>query len=202
MKKNILQLLMTFLLFISVNATAQNCCLDNYSALETNVYAKILGGANFLQKNNSHSTFKTGYLVAGSVGYSSCYGLSIEGEYAFRKNTIKKISFAGEGSSNHGYFQTSSYMANLLWDVPCILWNIEPFIGAGIGYDSQRLHSSNSLVVFNQKWNRFSWQLMIGLSYLVLCNTEMTLEYKFHQASPHLNNHSVGIGLLYRFGRL
>ncbi len=62
--------------------------------------------------------------------------------------------------SKHGHFQTSSYMANLLWDLPlsswgCAFWNIQPFIGAGIGYDFQQMHSSNSRIIFNQKWNQF-----------------------------------------------
>ena len=133
------------------------------------------------------------------------YGLRLEAEYAFRRNAIKKIDFFVEGSSKHGHFQTSSYMANLLWDLPlsswgCAFWNIQPFIGAGIGYDFQQMHSSNSRIIFNQKWNHFSWQVMAGLAYPIFCNTEITLEYKFHQGGRHFYNHSIGIGLVYKFG--
>jgi outer membrane autotransporter protein len=95
-------------------------------------------------------------------------------------------------------------MANLLWDLPlsswgCAFWNIQPFIGAGIGYDFQQMHSSNSRIIFNQKWHHFSWQVMAGLAYPLFCNTEITLEYKFHQGGCHFNNHSVGVGLVYKF---
>ena len=88
------------------------------------------------------------------------YGLRLEAEYAFRRNAIRKIDFYAEGSSKHGHFQTSSYMANLLWDLPlsswgCAFWNIQPFIGAGIGYDFQQMHSSNSRIVFNQNGTFF-----------------------------------------------
>ena len=53
------------------------CCVD-----ETNFYAKILGGANFLQNtkiDGNKSTYQTGYIIAGSLGYCWCYGLRLEG---------------------------------------------------------------------------------------------------------------------------
>jgi len=208
MKKNILLLVMSLLLFMAPEAHAQKWrdkvfgggCVD-----ETHFYGKILSGATFLQ-NGSHcgnkTTYETGNIIAGTLGYCWNYGLCLEAEYAYRRNAIKKIHFYGEGFSNRGHFQASSYMANLLWDVPlsllgCVLGNIQPFIGAGIGYDFQNLHSSNSRVVFNQKWKHFSWQMIAGLAYPIFCNTEITLEYNFHQGGCHFNNHTVGIGLLY-----
>lgn len=221
MKKNILQLLMSLLFFTTADSQAQEwcqewceedfCCYeDNCCVDETNFYAKILGGANFLQNttiDENKSTYKTGYIIAGSLGYCWCYGLSLEAEYAFRRNAIRKIHFFTEGFSKHGHFQTSSYMANLLWDLPlsswgCAFWNVQPFIGAGIGYDFQHMHSSNSRIVFNQKWHHFSWQAMAGLAYPLFCNTEMTLEYKFHQGGCHFYNHTLGVGIVYKFGSL
>lgn len=215
MKKNILLLLMSLLFFMAADAQAQewcdedpcyyedNCCVD-----EINFYAKISSGANFLQNiaiGGNKSTYQTGYIIAGSLGCCWRYGLRLEAEYAFRRNAIRKICFFGEGVSNHGHCQASSYMSNLLWDLPlsswgCAFWNIQPFIGAGIGYDFQQMHSSNSRIVFNQKWNHFSWQVMAGLARPIFYNTEITLEYKFHQGSCHFYNHSVGLELVYKFG--
>lgn len=212
MKKNILQLLTSLLFFMAVDAQAQEscCCDDRYCVDGTNFYAKILGGANFLQdiaSEGNESTYQPGYIISGSLGYYWRYGLRLEAEYAFRRNAISKIHFFGEGSSTNGHFQTSSYMANVLWDMPfalwdSALWNFHPFIGAGIGYDSQQMHSSNSLIIFHQKWNHFAWQVMAGLVYPLFCNTEVTVEYKFHQGGSHFNNHSVGVGLVYKFGCL
>lgn len=208
MKKNILLLLMSLLFFKAADVQAQewcdedSCCVD-----EGNFYGKILGGANFLQNTavgGNKTTFKTGYIIAGSLGYCWRYGFRLEAEYAFRRNAIRKIHFFGEGYSKHGHFQASSYMANLLWDLPLSSWgcacgDIQSFIGAGIGYDFQQMYSSNSRIVSNPKWNRFSWQAMAGLAYPVFCNTEITLEYKFHQGGCHFYNHSVGVGLVYKF---
>lgn len=210
MKKNILLLLC----FIAANAQGQEwyvedaCCYEDcYYAGEKNFYAKIFSGANFLQNTEatgSKSTYQAGYIIAGSLGYRWCYGLRLEAEYAFRRNAISKIHFFGQGYSKHGHYQASSYMANLLWDLPlsswgCAFWDTQPFIGAGIGYDCQQVHSSNSRIVFKQKWNHFAWQLMAGVAYPIYCNTKITLEYIFHQAGSHFNNHSIGVGLIYNF---
>lgn len=209
MKKNIPLLLMLFLFFMAAGMHAQEwCAQDSCCVEEKNFYVKISTGANFLQNiaiDGNKSTYQTGYMIASSLGYCWCYGLRVEGEYAYRRNAIRKIHFFGEDSSKHGHFQASSYMANLLWDLPLSTWgcafcNIQPFIGAGLGYDHQHMHSSNSRIVFNQKWNHFSWQLMAGLAYPIFCRTDLSLEYKFHQGRCHFYNHFVGVGITYKLG--
>lgn len=199
------------LFFMAAGAQAQEqrpvekCCVDR-----SNFYAGILGGANFLQDtstNGNKASYKAGYIAGGSLGYCWHYGLRFEAEYAFRRNGISKINFITQGSSHHGYFQTSSYMANVLWDLPlcswgCSFWNIQPFIGAGIGGDCQKMHSSNSRIIFNQKWNHLSWQAIAGFAYPIFRNTLITLEYKFHQGGSHFYNNSIGVGLVYKFGYL
>ncbi len=205
MIRSIQLLLMPLLFFIAADARAyeDSCCLD-----EMNFYCKIFGGANFLQNttlNGNETKYHTGYIIGGSFGYYCCYGLRVEGEYAYRRNAISKIDLFGQGSSKHGNFQNSSYMANLLWDLPLSFWDcacgdIRSFIGAGIGYDFQQMNASNSRIDFHQKWNHFSWQLMAGLAYPIFTNTEVALEYKFHQGGCHFYNHSLGVGLNYTFG--
>jgi opacity protein-like surface antigen len=145
-------------------------------------------------------------LIDGALGYCwRDYGVRFEGEYAFRRNAISKIDFITQGHSKHGHFQTSSYMGNLLWDFPlcswgCEFWKLQPFIGAGVGCDFQQMRSSNSRIVFNQKWTHFSWQAIAGLSYPIFHHGEITLEYKFHQGGSHFYNNSIGVGLVYKFG--
>jgi opacity protein-like surface antigen len=212
MKKNIPLLLMSVLFFMAADAQAQDWRTEESCRFDgMNFYAKALGGANFLQNttiNGNKASYQTGYIVGGSLGYCwRRYSLRLEGEYAYRRNGISKIDFITEGSSNNGHFRASSFMANLLWDLPvcswgCTLWNIRPFIGGGIGCDLQKMHASNSRIVFNQNWTRLSWQLMAGLAYPIFRNTEITLEYKFHEGGSHFYNHSVGVGLVYKFGFL
>lgn len=199
-KKNIIQFTMLLLFFIAADAQAQECCEEDPC-----YYVKIWGGVNFLENTvitENRSAYCSGYIIAGSLGYCWDYGLSFEAEYAFRRNAIKEIHFFVEGYSERGHFQASSYMANLFWDLPLSSYfeNFQPFIGAGIGHDYQKMHSCNSRVVFKQKWNHFAWQLMAGISYPLYCNVDSTLEYKFHQGGCRFYNHSVGVGIIYKFG--
>ncbi len=199
MKTNILLLLMSLSIFMAADASCYGgSCY----------YAKFFSGANFMQTAKKISankpTYQTGYNISASLGYCWQYGLRLEGEYAYRKNTIREIDFFGEGFSKHGQVKVSSYMANVLWDLPLSLWgcpflNIKPFVGAGCGYDYRQMHSSNSRIRFTEKWHHFSWALMAGLAYPVIFNTEVTLEYKFHQAGCRFNDHTLGAGLLYKF---
>jgi opacity protein-like surface antigen len=204
--KKIFLLLVSLLFVMAVEAQERSvddsCCADM-----KNVYAKIFGGTNFLQNTSvsgNNASYDAGYIFAGSLGYCWRYGLHWEGEYAFRRNAINKITFSSQGSSTNGHFQTSSYMGNMLWYVPLSTltgrcWNFRPLIGIGVGYDFEQMSASNSRVDFNQKWHVFSWQAMAGLAYTVFCNAEFTLEYKFHQGD-HFYNNAIGIGFAYKFG--
>jgi len=199
--KKIIPSLLYPLFFITAHAQAEEKC-----TVKGNFYAEALGGANFLQNttiNGNKTTYETGYVVGGLLGYNwNHYRLRFEAEYAFRRNAISRVHFVTEGSSHHGHFQTSSYMGNLLWDWPVSFWHIRPFIGAGIGYDFQQMHSSNSRIVFSQQWHHFSWQLMAGLSYPILRTLDISLQYQFHQGGSHFNNNSLIAGLTYKFGFL
>lgn len=196
--KNISLLIMSLFLLITADVRAELCCADT-----TNLYARVLGGANFLQNttiNGNKTNYETGYVVTGAVGYDWCRWLSVEAEYAYRRNGINKIDFYVEGFSNCGYYHSSSITANLLWDLPFCSWRrrcgfVHPFVGAGAGYNFQKMHASNSRFVFNQKWNQFSWQLLCGIAYPIVYDIEMILQYTFHQGGCHFNNHSLEIGL-------
>lgn len=206
MKRNILLVLM---FIIAIDLQALKWCEKNAFCIErTNVYGKIFSGLNLLQNtsiNGNTTTYQPGYIAAATLGYRWYCGLRLEAEYAFRRNSISTINFVGQGSSNNGYYHNSSYMANIVWDVPlssvgCLFWNAKPFLGAGVGYDFQQIRSSNSLVIFRQNWPHLSWQLMGGFTYPLFCKTEMTLEYQFHQGNTHFYNHALGLGLIYHFG--
>jgi opacity protein-like surface antigen len=201
-------------MLICIYGSAQaNTCEDwcgREACVDSPFYVEAFGGANFLQTDQRHgikSDYQTGYLFSGSLAYRWCYGLRLEAEYAYRRNTLKKIHFFGRSFRTHGHFQSSSYMANLLWDLPlsscgCDLWKIRPFIGAGIGYGLQQLSSHNSAFVFTKmKKKHVAWQLIAGLSYPLFCHTDISIEYKFHKGGfSHIYNHSVGLGLTYNFG--
>lgn len=209
MKKNIPLLLTSLLFFTAADVQAQEEQTENCCDYSMNFYAKFFSGPNFLQNtkiSGNKTSYQTGYIVSGMLGYSWCnYGMRLEAEYAYRRNAISKIHFISGSSSRHGHFQNSSFMGNLFWDLPlckwgCSFWKIQPFVGAGMGFDYQDMHASNSLIVFNDKWNKFSWQAMAGFAFPLFRNAEITVEYKFHQGGGHFYNHAIGVALVYKFG--
>lgn len=191
------------------NAFCEDFCMTPYCDDEqNNYYTEIFGGANFIQSDRrSHvkSVFKTGYTIAASVGYKWCYGIRWEAEYAFRRNQVKDIHFFGRSFGSSGHYQSSSYMANLLWDIPLECWGlnawgIHPFVGGGIGWDYQILRARRHQRTFRDSKKHFAWQGMAGLALPFYCNTDLSLEYRYHQGGlTYLHNHTIGLGLKYNF---
>lgn len=172
-------------------------------AFAENVYISFLGGANFVEFHQHEGIkphFQTGYLLSGAVGYEWCNGLSLEAEYAYRRTSMSKIHYFGQDFHIPGSFQSSSYMANLIWDFPieCFLSDSSLFLGGGIGYDVQQFHASQDGFRLNDNKKGFSWQWMVGLEYLLCNQTKISLEYKFHKGPlKNVYNHAIGVGLSY-----
>ena len=185
-------------------AFESNTCEPTVCCDTPEFYVKGLGGLNFIQVRNHGFTsrIKTGYIASATVGYRLGYDLRVEGEYAYRRNRFKHVS---------GNVNANSFMANLLWDMPvgqcgCDLLDLTPYVGAGIGYDIQKVNVSvrtgrHSRQSFHHTKKSFAWQAIAGVSVPVYCNTDMSLEYKFHQAtSTRIYDHSIGLGVTYNFG--
>jgi len=207
--------MVSMLLCVLTNAQADeycDCCYDECydRCMDSNTfYAEILGGANFLQTQKSDGIkydYQAGYIISGSLGYRWFYGLRLEGEYAYRRNRLKKYHIFGRSFKLHGHFQSSSYMANLIWDLPLSCWGwgclkIKPFIGGGIGYDLQQVKSHKEGLYYRETKKNFAWQVIAGLGYPLFCNTDISFEYKLHKGGfKHIYSHSAMVGLTYKFG--
>lgn len=211
MKKKFISAFLGILIVSCADIFAQDNCYYEYECCKDNqnFYAEVFGGGNFLQTETHggiKSNFKTGYIVGGSLGYRFCYGVRLEAEYAFRRNSFKSVHFFGRTFSMNGHFQSSSIMANLLWDIPFAAWGwnlckIQPIIGAGVGYDLQRIHGVNETMIYDKTSRQFAWQVIAGLSYPIFCNTDISVEYIFHKGGfNYIYNHSIVGGLSIKFG--
>lgn len=56
---------------------------------EEGFYAGIIGGANWLSRQDSRSDHQAGYLIGFDLGYSMCNNFSFEGEFVYRRNHLK-----------------------------------------------------------------------------------------------------------------
>lgn len=211
--KNFILLLAAFILICKEDGYAQECAelsyMDSGDLDDCPYYAKISGGVNFLQTDRRGEIdydFETGFIVSGSLGCRLCYGFRLEAEYAYRRNCANNVHFFGRTFSVGGHFQSSSYMANLIWDIPlenwgCYFYGIQPFIGGGIGYDVQQIHLCNFAFTIHGCKRDFAWQILAGLEYPIFCHTDLSLFYKFHQGGfSQIYCHSLELGLSYSFG--
>lgn len=181
--------------------------------------------------NNTHQrlNFDTGYVAGGIIGYRWCEGLRLEAEASYRRNELRShkhdsSSSSSSSSSNtrhHGHLSEWAYMVNGIYEVPscywdcwdcCRCWDIVPYIGAGIGYGVQRLHTSHSNESgllddssshhHNHKGRKkgFAWQVMAGLVYHVSCNFDMSLGYRFHKGRLNsVYNHALDVAAIFHF---
>lgn len=167
-------------------------------------YARLAAGVNVLQTESDAEIqpyFNTGYIVSGAVGYHLPYCLSMEAEYAHRRNTMSKIHYYGQSFSNGGAFHSSSYMVNLLWESPmCICKNVWPYLGGGIGYDVQKFCTQDDGFHFKRNKKGFAWQIILGLIAPIFEGNEISLEYQYHKGPlKGIYSHAIELGYIYTF---
>ena len=196
-------------------------------------YVGGYGAANFLQFDRNHNNLhhhnnRVGYALAGAIGYRWCNNFRLEAEVSYRHNKLHRHRFFGSSSSDllgssssgfgrrHNSYREWSYLANAYYDLPTCWW-VNPYVGAGIGYASQRLHRNNGLLTsdsslvsldssssdFGGHRNRrrgFAWQVIGGVAYPIDECLEVSVEYRFHMGRLNrLYNHDIGAALRYFF---
>lgn len=179
MNKYLLSLLFTLSLCLNANAQVlpeHECCItEALPCCEShNFYVRGLYGVNVCSYHN----INVGYIASASFGYRFNYGIRLEGEYAFRKNSMTKCS---------------SYMINGLYDIPLNFdcYELQPYVGIGLGRSVRGVH-----------WNfyGYSWQLIAGFDFPLSSRIDLCAEYKYHRFRSRISNHSVGLGFVYKFG--
>lgn len=172
-------------------------------------YIKALGGVDLVhaQKHDGIKPhFDTGYIVSGTLGYHWHYGFALEAEYAYRRNSLDSLWYYGLPFDVSGDYWSSSCMANLLWDFPSrhskSFWGrLYPYMGAGVGYDFQRIRAHKSGFVWKEKGDGFAWQAIGGIRYLISPHFDIGIEYKFHKGPlDGVSINSIGLSLSYAFG--
>lgn len=182
-------------------------------------YVGATGAANFLQNTKKHrGRYETGFFGAVDLGYRWCSGLHLEAEVAYRYNRGKR--------HHRGYYDTAftnrrrghrdvwAAMVNVLYDVNMfdLCWNIQPYVGVGIGYAHVRNERHNNFVYDtgyarhrnHKDDNQFAWQVIAGLAYPIACNIDLAVEYRFFDTTTrrherNIYNHDIGANLKYYF---
>lgn len=106
---------------------------------------------------------------------------------------------SGSHHKNKGHLKAWSYMVNAYYDIPAgwDCYSILPYIGFGLGYSQQKLKTPH---ICEAKKNGFAWQVMLGLDYVIDCNMDVALEYRFHKGkAEHFYNHDLLLVGKYHF---
>lgn len=134
------KLLLTLALMLGLGTTSLKA--DNF-------YVAGFAGTNWIQDYLKHIDLNTkiGYTYGGSFGYKwACSGWRVEGEFAYRKNTINHFKFRRFSTGAHGRQSYTSGMGNIFYDF-CLpnTW-ITPFIGPVLAGMNKKLTSS--IIIF------------------------------------------------------
>jgi len=173
------------------------------------MYVGGLGAASFLDSNRRHhhrrQEYNVGWAAGGLLGYRWCEGWRAEFEATYRDNKPRKHRRGGN-------YRSWSFMFNGYYDFTdwsCCLCDITPYVGAGVGYTTERTRfrhrRRNDVVVLSGRNNHhsrhgFAWQVMAGLSYPICECAEISLEYTFHKGRERrFYHHDIGGELKYYF---
>jgi OOP family OmpA-OmpF porin len=146
-------------------------------------------GANWLQemggntgptRANVNTEFKTGYGLLGALGYGYGNGWRTELEANWRDNKVDSLSrnsvnqaAAGGNVSSFGVF------GNALRDFDLGL-PVTPHLGVGLGWlRSNAELKGGGLTIADDHDDLIGYQLIAGLSYPVMQQLKLTLDYRF-----------------------
>jgi len=173
----------------------------------TGLYVGLGAGVNLMQdEHTSGSTLAgaafpaangdlklhLGPAFVGSVGWGFGNGLRAEVEANFRYNAIYGVENSGiPGQSAGGHEQKFGGMVNVLYDFVGLTPYVQPYVGAGIGYEGvfeQNLHGSATFGGVtgvshfpNQTDGRFAYQAILGAAMPIqaMPGLALTAEYRF-----------------------
>jgi OmpA-OmpF porin, OOP family len=200
----------------------------------TGLYMGGGAGANFLQRETFSTTIPhsssgnvrtdIGPAVEMSLGWGFGNGIraEIEADYMQNNGFNNPQGFGGPGTAG-GQEQKAGMMANVLYDFVGIVPMVQPYIGAGVGYQQvfmSQLHVSDGTTVFsspNTNRGAFAYQGILGAAVPVPMapGLAITLEYRFMGLAGNRTygttsgaevtqsndyNHTILIGFRYNFG--
>ncbi len=122
-----------------------------------------------------------------SLGYGFGNGLRAEVEGSYRYNTLNNLTGFGNVSTGGAKEQKYGAMVNVLYDFVGLSTMVQPYIGAGVGYQAvnmQNGYGANTLgrVTFgNSTQGAFAYQAILGAAMPIASvpGLALTAEYRF-----------------------
>lgn len=197
MKKHVFALLALASTVMGAGLQGSECCDEGF-------YVGGFAGVNFLQNIEKHGVdakFKTGFAGGIAGGYKFRNNVRGEAEFAYRRNTLKSISFDDESLDLHGSkltAETYSVMGNVYYDFDmncwgCMSYGFTPYIGVGAGWAQNKIKASSHDIEISGKDSGFAYQGIAGVSYRICHKTDLGLEYRYFASKHDFRDHTVAI---------
>jgi len=145
-------------------------------------YVTAFGGANWDNVINANGVDDSaGYVVGGAVGthVKSVPGLRLEGELAFRQNTVKVFKLI---DADH---DTYTLMANAVYDLPLEVATMRPYVLAGVGYGKSEA-TFTDIALARLEASGVAWQVGAGVNIAITDGVKAGIGYRYVQA-PEIN---------------
>ena len=157
--------------------------------------------------------FEPGWGLEGSGGYAWDNGVRMEGELAYRRSAVDKITGTGATSAS-GSIRNLSLMDNAFYDFHNST-RFTPYVGAGIGgsfVDAQNVATVNTRTL-DQNRLAFAYQGIAGVQADIDKHWSITADYRYFRtlapdfktnlgdhATTENASHNIMIGVRYSFG--
>jgi opacity protein-like surface antigen len=115
--------------------------------------------------------FEGGFVGKASVGWGFGNGLRAEVEGNFLSNKAHQASFLGPGTSAGGFEYKAGGLVNALYDFTTLSPYFQPYIGAGVGYESVKWNNVRAyspeyfLGTSTTTKGSFAYQGILGVAY-------------------------------------
>lgn len=178
-------------------------------------YVGGFGGADWvnIDRLEKHYDVKSnvGFTGGASLGYKFNNGFRVEGEVAYRRNSldgkhhVKGYSSESDHHRPHGSMHAWTYMGNVLYDFDQVseyIPNVVPYVGVGAGYIQDEItikqkHKEDSHCKITGKG--FAYQGIAGVGYRLTDDTTLSVEYRYLGGQTHAKNHGLVFGVRQSF---
>ena len=174
-------------------------------SLAQGFYGSLHFGPNYLQSADNidpvtgidiESQNNTGYSVGGGLGYAFGNGLRLDGEIAYRRNSVDRLEVRSDGGlgrslgspvplngftlDSTGSDSSLSFLVNGWYDFRNAT-KFTPYIGAGIGVAKISLNkvALSGFTLVDDDDVVFAYQLGGGVAYALSPRVSLTLDYRF-----------------------
>lgn len=180
---------------------------------ERKFFGKIYAGLNMLNDKKisqagvassgaiGNSSFSSGWIAGGALGYYFTNNLATEISWDYRTNELNKANFSDGKNFSEGDFASNIFFLNNYYNFNPIIKNkLRPYVGLGLGFVEEIDIDLNSGGIENSYSSNgnLAYQLIAGLAYSVNKDWDLTTDIRHIRINSVTLKNEKGDGQLRR----